>query len=87
MQTASPETPDWARRFDEAVKQAVGQYDGNRLLSLCPDSADGRLAHPTPDHWLPLIYAFGAANQDDRVRFPIEGFDWGSISMRTILFG
>jgi len=87
MQTASPETPDWARRFDEAVKQAVEQYDGNRLLSLWPNSADGRLAHPTPDHWLPLLYAFAAGDKDDRVRFPIEGFDWGSISMRAILFG
>jgi len=87
MQVAPPETPDWAWRFDDAVKQAVEQYDTNRLLSLWPDSADGRLAHPTPDHWLPLLYAFAAADKDDRMRFPIEGFDWGSISMRTILFG
>jgi 4,5-DOPA dioxygenase extradiol len=87
MRTGSRETPDWARRFDEEVKQAIERHDGDRLLSLWPSSGDGRLAHPTPDHWLPLLYAFGAADEDDRVRFPIEGFDWGSISMRTILLG
>lgn len=87
MQTGSLKTPDWALRFDEAVKQTVAQHDATRLLSLWPDSDDGRLAHPTSDHWFPLIYAFGAADENDRVRFPMEGFDWGSISMRSIIFG
>jgi 4,5-DOPA dioxygenase extradiol len=87
MQTASVAIPEWAHRFDETVKQTVEQHDTNRLLALWPDSADGRLAHPSPEHWLPLLYAVGAADKDDRVRFPIEGFDWGTISMRAILFG
>jgi hypothetical protein len=34
-----------------------------------------------------LIYAQAATDDRDRVRFPMEGFDWGSISMRSILFG
>lgn len=87
MQTGSSETPDWAQRFDEAVKRIVAQHDTPGLLSLWPDSDVGRLAHPTPDHWIPLIYAFAAADEGDQVRFPIEGFDWGSISMRSVLFG
>lgn len=84
--TGSTQTPDWARRFDEAVKQAVTEHDAHRVLSLSATD-DGRRAHPTPDHWLPLIYALAAADQNDRVRFPTEGFDWGSISMRNVVFG
>jgi aromatic ring-opening dioxygenase catalytic subunit (LigB family) len=37
-------------------------------------------------HYLPLLYAAGAAG-DDAVSFPIEGFDLGSISMRSVIFG
>jgi len=81
------ETPDWARRFDEATKRAVATHDTPRLLSLASETDDGRLAHPTPDHWLPLIYAAGAASETDDVRFSSEGFDWGSLSMRNVIFG
>lgn len=87
MQARSTDTPDWAQRFDETVKRAVTQHDTKKLLSLWPESDDGRLSHPTPDHWLPLIYAQAATDDRDRVRFPTEGFDWGSISMRNIVFG
>jgi 4,5-DOPA dioxygenase extradiol len=87
MQAGSTETPDWANRFDETVKQAVMQHDTTRLLTLWPETNDGRMSHPTPDHWLPLIYAYGAIDEGDGVRFPTEGFDLGSISMRNIVFG
>lgn len=87
MQSRSTDTPDWALRFDGSVERAVTLHDTKNLLSLWPDTDDGRLAHPTPDHWLPLIYAQAATDDRDRVRFPTEGFDWGSISMRNIVFG
>jgi len=81
------ETPEWARRFDDTVKEALTQRDTGTLLSMAVDSDDGRLAHPTPDHWLPLIYAYGASGDEDRAAFPGEGFDWGSISMRNVVLG
>jgi len=87
MEMGSTETPEWARRFDEAVGRIVTEHDTPSLLSLWPDTEDGRTAHPTPDHWLPLIYAQAATDERDRVRFPMEGFDWGSISMRSVVFG
>jgi 4,5-DOPA dioxygenase extradiol len=87
MQARSTETPDWAQRFDETVERIVAQHDTQSLLSLWPDSDDGRMAHPTPEHWLPLIYAQAAADDRDRVHFPTAGFDWGSISMRNVVFG
>jgi len=85
MRTGSTETPDWARRYDETVKEILTQRDTEALLSLWPDTEEGRRAHPTPDHWLPLIYAYGATDDRDRARFPTEGFDWGSLSMRNVV--
>lgn len=87
MRSGTATTPAWASRFDDAVKQALLQNDMDTLLSLSPGTADGQQAHPTPEHWLPLIYAAGAATESDRVQFPTEGFDWGSLSMRNIIFG
>jgi 4,5-DOPA dioxygenase extradiol len=86
MRSGSTATPDWASRFDEAVKHAIEQRDTAALVDLWP-SDTGRLAHPSPDHWLPLLYAYAASDDRDRARFPIEGFDLGSVSMRSILFG
>lgn len=87
MRSGAIEPPDWAQHYDETVKQIVAQRDTDALLSLWPDSEGGRQAHPTPDHWLPLIYAYGATDLKDRASFPNEGFDWGSISMRNVILG
>ena len=86
MQSGRSETPDWAERFDRGVKQALVDRDRG-YLERALDTDDGRLCHPTPDHYLPLLYALGASTSSDSVRFPIEGFDAGSLSMRAALFG
>jgi 4,5-DOPA dioxygenase extradiol len=79
-------TPDWARDFDAGIAKALSGHDHDALAHAL-DSDSGRLAHPTPDHYLPLLYAAGASSPPDVVRFPIEGFDMGSLSMRTVLLG
>lgn len=87
MRGGSVSTPDWAAHFDTTVADALVARDTDTLLSIWPDSDDGRMSHPTPDHWLPLLYAYGASSADDAVGFPIEGFDLGSLSMRSVVFG
>jgi 4,5-DOPA dioxygenase extradiol len=87
MQSGTFITPGWASRFDATVKHALQQHDNETLLSLWPGTADAQRAHPTADHWLPLIYAAGAADESDEVTFPTEGFDLGSLSMRNVVFG
>jgi len=47
---------------------------------------DGRRAHPTAEHWLPILYAFGASDGRGTASFPLTGFDLGSLSMRCVLF-
>jgi len=85
MSLGDESTPSWSKRFDETVVGCLRARDTERLLSLWPGTDDGRLAHPTPDHWLPLIYAYAATDASDAVEFPIEGFEMG-LSMRTVLF-
>ncbi|MGE3174550.1 MAG: 4,5-DOPA dioxygenase extradiol [Planctomycetota bacterium] len=86
MQRRDDTTPDWARRFDADVAVALQQRDRDRLVSLWPGDL-GRQAHPSPDHWWPLLYAAAASDHRDAVTFPIDGFDLGSLSMRAVRFG
>jgi 4,5-DOPA dioxygenase extradiol len=79
-------TPDWAHEFDAAIARALERHDAEALTRALEGDA-GRLAHPTPDHYLPLLYAAGASAPADPVRFPIEGFDMGSLSMRSVILG
>lgn len=86
MRSGTTETPDWASSFDQTVKKAVLQHDDQALRAMWQASS-GQLAHPTVEHWLPLIYAQAASDDQDEVRFATEGFDLGSISMRSVVFG
>ena len=51
------------------------------FYSVKPDSA------PTPDHYLPLLYVIALRRPDDKVDFPVEGIDGGSISMLAVRLG
>ncbi len=78
-------TPDWAARFDDGASRAIVMQDEGWLTrSLL--SQDGRMAHPSPDHYAPLLYAFGASDDRDEATFPIIGFDMASLSMRAVLW-
>jgi 4,5-DOPA dioxygenase extradiol len=85
-QRGDSSTPAWAQSFDAEVARAVEQHDAD-YLARAVESDAGRMAHPSLDHYLPVLYATAAADPRDAVTFPITGFDLGSLSMRAVLFG
>jgi 4,5-DOPA dioxygenase extradiol len=85
LRSGDSTTPDWAARFDAGVARALEARDEAWLVRAL-DTEDGRRAHPTAEHYLPILYAAGASNRGDAVSFPITGFDLGSLSMRCALF-
>jgi 4,5-DOPA dioxygenase extradiol len=85
MRRGDSTTPDWARSFDADAEKALSQHDRPFLAGALQRSY-GRDAHPSPDHYLPLLYCAGAASDSDRVSFPITGFDAGSLSMRAVRY-
>jgi 4,5-DOPA dioxygenase extradiol len=46
-----------------------------------------RLAVPTLDHYLPMIYAIALQEKNEPLTFTHEGFQNGSISMRCFRIG
>ena len=77
----------WATEFDEQVKQCIVQRDFIPLMSDLLFTPAGRLSVPTADHYYPLLYALGATDNEDRLRFEYEEIQNGSISMRTLSLG
>ena len=45
------------------------------------------MAHPSWEHYLPLLYTGGAVRADEEPRFFNEGFQGASISMRSVVWG
>jgi 4,5-DOPA dioxygenase extradiol len=72
----------WAVRFDEFIEQALEKRDDEALVGY-ESHPDARLAAPDEDHFYPLLYAAGMRHDDDSLRFIVEGYDAGSISMRA----
>lgn len=85
MQTGNHETPDWAAEFDGIIAAGIQARDDEALTKTLTQAL-GRNAHPTPDHYLPLLYAYGASDGTDAATYPVQGFSWGSLSMRSVLW-
>lgn len=78
---------DWAIEFD----RIVGDQLKNGQLAALADFRDrgpiAAQAHPTHDHYLPLLYAAGAVDAREAPRFFNADFQSASISMRSVVWG
>ena len=82
--------PPWATNFEGWVRERLRTGDLDGLLAYRDRAPDLQQAHPTDDHFLPLLVAAGAATArgtGEPVTFPIEGFEFGSLSRLAVRFG
>ncbi len=85
---AHPREPyDWALRFEAQVRRRLETGDTDALVNYLASGDDALLSVPTPEHYLPLLYALGASFPGEPVRFPVAGMDGGSVSMLSVQFG
>lgn len=75
---------DWAAEFDRIVAERIEQGRLDALAEVLEREPQARLAHPTHEHYLPLLYAAGAAGAEDKATFFNTGFQGASISMRSV---
>jgi len=79
--------PRWALDFEGWLREHVARFDLDALAAVRERAPALRRAHPTEEHLLPLFVALGAAaERPGQVRFPVEGFELGSLSRLTIEF-
>jgi 4,5-DOPA dioxygenase extradiol len=81
-------TPQWARAFDAWCVDRLVDGDHRALIEHQQAAPEFRRAHPTAEHFTPLLVAAGAASVEDLpVGFPVAGFEYGSLSRRCVQFG
>ena len=85
--TAPNEAYDWATEFDEQVQNHIKKGELDQLQHFQKQIERAKLAHPTHEHYLPLLYAAGAASKTEMPRFFNTGFQSASISMRSVIWG
>ena len=80
-------TPAWAREFDAWCEDVLRRTDFGALVQFRVRAPKLSMAHPTEEHFLPLLVAAGAASTRSRaVTFPVTGFEYGSLSRRCVQF-
>lgn len=76
---------DWAEEFDARIAAALDRRDYAAVVDAEKLGELMRLAHPTIEHFLPVLFPLGVAAADDELAYFNEGFDLASISMRSFV--
>ena len=78
---------DWAARFEEWVRARLRAGDVDALADYAAQGRDALMSVPTPEHYLPLLYVAAQRLAGDAVCFPVEGDQYGAISMLGVRVG
>lgn len=81
------EAYDWAIQFDQWVAAQISAGQTEALVDFQSQGSIAQMSHPSYDHFLPLLYAAGAADVDEPVEFFNEGYQLASIAMRSVIWG
>lgn len=76
---------DWALQMNNTFKQLISDGDFKSLINYERLGPEARLAIPTPEHYLPLLYTLGLKGSNDKVSFFNDKAVAGSLTMTSVL--
>lgn len=82
----NPAPPQWAKEYALWLQKTVLANDYAALSNPYQVHHLTRQAHPTPDHYIPLLIAAGAAIHEP-VRILHDSYEYGSLNNSSFLFG
>lgn len=77
----------YVQTFIDGVERALYDGDVDTLIGYRQRIEGGARAHPSEEHYLPLLVAVGAALPGERPRRIAEGIEYGVLSMAAYAFG
>jgi len=83
----SDEPVPWAVEFDGIIQKAIEEKNWEALIH--PEKYNDLLwqAHPTLEHYVPLLYAAGTASVGNmKHQWIYEGIEMGTLSMRSVVW-
>ena len=78
---------DWTLEFDQTTGGFIQQGNLGALQNFLKLGSLAKMAHPTHEHYLPLLYAAGAVDGKEPMRFFNTDYQGGSIAMRSVVWG
>jgi 4,5-DOPA dioxygenase extradiol len=78
---------EWAIEAGEKMKKFILNGDHEQLINYRFQGRAFDLAIPTPDHYLPLLYAVALQDKDDTVTIFNDKPVGGSLTMTSVKFG
>ncbi len=78
--------PDWAVAFDRWLSERIEGRDAEGIVDAEREAPSFAVAHPTPEHFTPLLVALGSAGADYDVEKIVDRFAWGSLSLASWRF-
>ncbi len=80
-------TDPWATDFEEWLRQSIEENQFDNLISPEKFPADFQRAHPSIEHYVPIIVAWAAAGRHQPGKRIHHSFAYGNLGMSHYLFG
>jgi len=78
---------DWAIEANDTFKKLIIANRHNELIHYSSLGKEVQLAVPTPEHYLPLLYALALKSENEKVTFFNDKPVMGSLSMTSLRIG
>jgi 4,5-DOPA dioxygenase extradiol len=72
----------WAKQFDDWLFERLKVADVQSLVEM-EDHVENDQAHPTPEHFYPILFTLGASLPGDRLAVVHRSFQYRSLSMAS----
>lgn len=76
---------DWAIKVNQEIKKAITENNSAELIKIPNKDKEFKLAIPTPEHYLPILYAMALREKSDELTFFNDKALGGSLTMTSIV--
>ncbi len=76
---------EWAQNVDTFVENAFTCKNIQSLIEIEKECPDFKIAHPSVDHYLPLLYIAGTRREEDTLKVINPFFQNASLSMKGFM--
>ena len=77
---------DWAMEFDGKIAGWISERNDRPIVDFQKLGALAVNAHPSYDHFLPLLYVLGAKDEKEQLAYFNDEIDLSSVSMRSMIY-
>lgn len=78
---------DWALQMNDTFKNLIHEGNHKPLIQYEKMGREAQLAIPTPEHYLPLLYALGLKQSNETISFFNDRYVGGSLTMTSVQIG